>query len=423
MSGVAGLRGTGDWSVDERPKNFREMILFRNPNGSAPIFGLMSRVQKESVDDPEFSWWDEPNDIIRLEVAGALGATDTTIVVDSDDPSISAPGNVWGTATHLKPGDLLLKEPLVDNATFDHEIVEVVSVTSDTTFTVKRGDAGTVPAAIANNDFLFKIGSAYAEGTAAPSAATRNPIKYSNFTQIFKTAYEITGTAEKTRLRTGDPVANDKKRKAFDHSRDIETQLLFGQKSEVTGDNGKPIRTFDGIRKFMPSANVEILTSGWDLAGVAGNNMLDAVKPVFDFDTPAGDSRIVFAGNGALNAFNKAVHDSSSGLGASTINFTGMTKVMGMNFQEWVIPQGRLLLKTHPLLNRHSLYQNSMFILDFSALRWRPMRGRDTVFKDNVQAKDEDTRRGFWQTEAGLEVRFGGLTMGYIGGFGSATLP
>ena len=26
---VAGLRGTGDWAADERPKNFREMILWR----------------------------------------------------------------------------------------------------------------------------------------------------------------------------------------------------------------------------------------------------------------------------------------------------------------------------------------------------------------------------------------------------------
>jgi hypothetical protein len=53
MSGVAGLRGTGDWGVDERPKNFREMILFRNANGSAPIFALTARARKKTVDDPE----------------------------------------------------------------------------------------------------------------------------------------------------------------------------------------------------------------------------------------------------------------------------------------------------------------------------------------------------------------------------------
>ncbi len=420
MSGVAGLRGTGDWGTDERPKNFREMILFRNPSGSAPIFALMARVQKESTDDPEFAWWDEPNDIVRLEVNGTLTSSDTSIVVDSSDPSTSAPGTVWGTATHLKPGDLLLVEPTTDNATFDHEIIEVISVDSDTAFTARRGAAGTTAAAITDDDFLFKLGSNYSEGSAAPDSASRNPIKYNNFTQIFKTSYEITKTAAKTRLRTGDPIANEKKRAAFDHSRGIETQILWGVKNEGTGDNGKPLRTFDGLRKFLPSANVDILTSGWDLATVSGNNLLDILSPMFDFDTPAGDTRIVFAGNGALNRFNVAAMRTTN-LGSTMINFTGMTKVFGMNFQEFQIPQGRILIKSHPLMNRHALYKNSMFIVDFSALRWRPMRGRDTSFTDNVQAKDEDLIRGFWQTEAGLEVRYGGLTCGYIGGFGTAT--
>ena len=74
MAAVAGLRGSGDWGTDERPTNFREFINFRNPNGTTPIFGLMARVQKESVDDPQFSWWDEQNDIIHLVINGALTA-------------------------------------------------------------------------------------------------------------------------------------------------------------------------------------------------------------------------------------------------------------------------------------------------------------------------------------------------------------
>jgi hypothetical protein len=56
MAAVAGLRGTGDWGTDERPKNFREYILFRQPNGDTPLTALMAKTGKESVDDPEFSW-------------------------------------------------------------------------------------------------------------------------------------------------------------------------------------------------------------------------------------------------------------------------------------------------------------------------------------------------------------------------------
>lgn len=412
MAAVAGLRGTGDWGTDERPKNFRELILWRNPNGNAPIFALSAKAQKDVTDDPEFSWWDEPNDLLRLKVNGALNSTDQTVVIDSSDPSASAPGNVWGLATHLVPGDQLLVEPLVDNVTFDHEIIEVITVSSTTTFTVKRGAAGTSAATIANDVFLLKIGSAFAEGTAEPDAASRNPIKYSNFTQIFKSVYELTRTASKTRARTGDPLKNDKKRKMFDHARDIELAMLFGQKSEVTGANGKPKRTMDGIRKFIPAATTTILSS-WTL-----EDFLDAVSPVFDFDTPAGDVRIAFCGNSALNAFNKKIA-SASGHTAINLRVGQRESTFGVNFTEYVLPQGRLLLKTHPLMNRHDLYKNSMFIMDFSALRWRPLRDSDTKFQDNIQAKGEDSIRGQWITEAGIELRYGGLTCGYIGGFGS----
>lgn len=409
MAAVAGLRGTGDWATDERPKNFRELILFRNPNGTAPIFALMAKVQKDSTDDPEFAWWDEPNDLVRLTVNGALASGDTTIVVDSLDPDTSNPGRVWGVAKHLKAGDLLLVEPTADAASFTHEYVRVVSVSSDTSFVVERGAAGSTAGSIADDTNLLLIGSAYAEGTGAPRAASRNPQKYFNYTQIFKDVYEITGTAEQTKTRTGDPVKNDKKRKAFDHARGIELSLLYGRKSEVTGDNGKPMRTMDGIRRFIPASNTTILGASSDL-----NDFMDAVAPVFDFDTESGDTRIAFCGNSGLNALNQAIGN-ASGQSALNINYQGQVKVYGMNFNEYIMPQGRLLLKTHPLMNRHGLYKNSMFLVDFSAIRWRPMKNRDTKFQDDIQNKDEDVRRGQWLTEGGIEVRYGGLTCGYIG--------
>ena len=411
MTAVAGLRGTGDWGADERPKNFRELILYRNPTGSAPIFALMARVQKESVDDPEFAWWDEPNDLVRVRINGALGAGDTAFIIDSSDPSATSPGNVWGLGKHLVPGDLLLVEPTTDNATYDHEIVEVDAVVSDTSVTMKRGRAGTTAASIADNILLTKIGNAHEEGSAEPKSATRDPIKYFNYTQIFKTVYEVTGTAGKTRLRTGDPLKNERKRKAFDHSRDIEMSVLWGQKAEVTGPGGKLLRTMDGLRAFIPSDTTTILGTSWTL-----DDFLDAASPVFDFDTPAGDTRIAFCGNSALNFFNKKIAD-ASGQTALNLNYVGNSKIYGLSFMEYLMPQGRLFLRTHPLLNRHGFYKNSMFIVDFSALRWRPLRGRDTKFTDNIQAKGEDVSRGLWQTEAGLEVRYGGLTCGYIGAF------
>src|SRR5262245_17239566 len=52
-----GMRGTGDWVTDERPKNWRQGILLLYPNGMAPLTGMLSKMAEEITTDPEFNWW------------------------------------------------------------------------------------------------------------------------------------------------------------------------------------------------------------------------------------------------------------------------------------------------------------------------------------------------------------------------------
>lgn len=405
MAAVAGLRATGDFGTDERPKDFREMILWRNPKGTAPIFALTARAKKRVTTDPEFKWWNEPNDNVRLQVNGEHASGVTTITIDSSDPDATNFERVWGTGLHLKQGDLLIVEK-TETSTYDNEIMEVVTPVSATQFIVKRGVAGTTAATIADDSYLTLIGSAYAEGTDAPSATSRNPIQFYNYCQIFKDTYELSKTADKTKTRTGDAWSNDKKRKTFDHARNIEWAILLGARYETTGDNGKPKRYMGGLRTFIPAANQTIFG-----VNITVNTFLDAVYPVFDYDTPAGDERIAFCGNGALNALNKAIQADAN----SDINFEGPVEVFGMNFRKFVMPQGTLYLKTHPLLNRHSKWTKSMYVMDFDAIRYVHMADRDTKPTDDVQTKSEDVRRGFYQTECSLQVDYGGLTMAYLG--------
>jgi hypothetical protein len=55
-------------------------------------------------------------------------------------------------------------------------------------------------------------------------------------------------------------------------------------------------------------------------------------------------------------------------------------------------------------------------VVDFAALKYVTMTGRpDGKAKDDVQAEDEDVRRGFWQTDCSEMVDFGGLSMAYLG--------
>lgn len=411
MAAVAGLRGTGDWGADERPKNFREMIMWRNPNGSTPLFALMSKVGKSSVDDYEFNWWDEPVTIIRLQVnkSGNIAAGETLIDVNSADPAAGATiANNWGVAKHLTEGDVLMVEPADEANWSTTEYIKVVQVLSDTQFTVVRGQFGSSAATIPDDAFLLKVGSVFGDGTSEPKATSRNPIKFTNYTQIFKTAYDITGRASQTRLRTGDPLANEKKRRSTDHSKDIEFAMMFGRKSEGTDTNGKVISTTDGLRRQIPTNTTTIFS-----ATVTLDTFLSAAYKVFDWDTDAGDTRIGLCGNLALNILNKMVRTDTN----TEVSFGSTIKQYGMELRELILPQGRILLRTHPLLNQHATYSKAMFLVDFSALKWRPFRNRDTKFYDNIQQDGEDAKRGYWMTDAGLAVMYGGLSCGYLGNF------
>lgn len=412
MSGIAGLRGTGNWGTDERPKDFRESILFFNPNGTAAIFGLTAKAGKKTVKDPEFAWWNETQNLVRLQVNGALAAGDTTVTVDSADPTASTLNALYGTATHLKPGDVLVVEPASDAVTFTPELIRVESVLSDTQFTVSRGAGGTTPASISNDGYLLLLNSAFAEGTAAPQAVSRNPVKFSNYTQIFKDTYELTGTADATEARTGNPWSNDKKRKMFDHARAIEMSILFGRKYEGTGTNGKPMRFMGGLREFIPQATPA--NGGRSTvfgAAVTVSSFLDAVSPMWDFDTEGGDTRVAMCGNQAIIELNKVFQNATN----ARMELGNVIKLYGLDMREFILPRGRLLMYSHPLLSQHSLYKKSMFALDFSSIKYVALQGRDTKSYDDVQTKDEDVRRGFVQTECSLMVDRGGLTCAYLG--------
>lgn len=396
---VAGLRGTGDWATDERPKNFREMILWRNPNGMAPLTALLSKMKSESTNDPEFAWYEEELNALRLTVNYTTGysTTDTSIVVTS---------NVTD-ATDVVAGDVFLVEKALTSA-YNNEIVVASAAGAGGAITITRGQAGTSAAPLANGTFLTKIGNTFAEGTGAPTAATRNPTKMYNLCQIFKTTYDITNTAKGTKTRTGDPIKNDKKRKMFDHSTAMEMAFLFGKRHETTGSNGKPLRFTGGMLWFLSQYASSMITAFTTTP--TETTFTDAVYKVFDYDSGAGDERIVFAGNGALNSLNKLAATQSR----TRVNFDGIVDVYGMKLQRWVLPQGTIYVKSHPLFNVHSRFTNDMCIIDPSALKFRHMR--DTSFKDNIQANDADETKGQWLSEVGLELEHA-KTMGWISNF------
>lgn len=163
---VLGLKGDGDWSADERPTNYRQWILFLNPNGKTPLTGFMSKLKQEVTDDPEFNIFQKGLPPQMLEVEGAQTDVDATIELKA-----GANQNKW-----VKPGDVLMNERTL-------EIVWVTASSVADTLTVSRNKGGGAAAAMNDGDILLVIGSHYEEGASVPTAVAHSPDVVTNYTR------------------------------------------------------------------------------------------------------------------------------------------------------------------------------------------------------------------------------------------------
>lgn len=406
MAGIAGLRGSGNWGTDERPKSFREGILWADPNGEAPLQALLSQMGTQSVGDPEFSWWEETLQHARVKVTTAANASIATLVVAADDQ----PAGISGALSFVS-GDLLISETA--GGIFTGEIMKVTEdPTTDTGLKVSRGYGGTTAAAIAQDAYLTKIGDVFSEGSLAPKSTTRNPTKLRNYCQIFKKTYTITETAKAIQgIRTGNTLANDKKRKLFEFNRDMEMAMLYGVASEGVGSNGQPERTTGGILSFLTTNRTNFGSGGGNVAW-SEDNVIDFFASMFDWNGEgAGNERIGFCGNGALTALNKLARNSAS----TRINFEGSVKYYGMELQKWVLPQGTVYFRTHPLFNIHPQLTKAMVAINPAGISERALR--PVKHKGNIQENDADYEKGMWIAETGIEVHHE-KTMAYAGNMG-----
>lgn len=397
MAFFAGIRDTNDWGTGERPQSYRGIILRLNPNGKMPLFALTERLGSEKVDDPQYHWYNERNTVIQLALTATALTTSQTL-------SVASGGLQLRPSQVIKVNVIGASEPAVYSpANVEHMYLS--SVTSDTIIVVKRGQFGTTPVALTTGTtHLTALGTAFGENSLPPAAVSNNPTKYTNYTEIFRTNFGLSRTADQTHARTGSAYKNDRERALFAHGRNIEFQFLFGLASEGTDASGYPLRTTGGLRSFITS-NVTIFATS-----PTEDTFLNATYPVWNWDTRAGDERLCFCGNGFINNLNKLARTSNS----TRVVQTEVIKMYGMNLNTWQLPQGKLAFKTHPLMNAHTQYNNSAFILDPTALRYRYMQ--DTIFMKNQQTPGQDGKLDGWLTECGLEV-LAEETCAYIGNF------
>lgn len=416
MDAFLGMRGTGDWATDQRPKNWRETILFLYPNGSVPLTGVLSKMGEESVNDPQYHWWTKK----LPDQAGAVTGRYTDALLTAAYGGTGAAGLILyfkmaeATAKEFRIGHQVLLRDADDYAVdVNGKVLARVLAGANSYLAVRllEADDNSGSHDLQNCDRIIIVGNINEEGSTMPSALSYDPVKYYNYTQIFRTPLSITRTARLTKLRTGDAY-KEMKREALElHGIEMEKAFIFGIPTENNGAGGKPERTTAGILNFI-KANVPTNVNDYSLnVTYSGKDWLDAgggedwldnyLEQVFRYGS---GEKLALCGSGTLLGLNKLAR------AGAHMTLTPQTASYGIKVSEWITPFGSIYLKTHPLLSMEPTTRNSMIIMEAKNLKYRYIS--DTAFYGEAEAKQaapgtnysrKDGTDEEFLTECGLE--------------------
>lgn len=441
---ILGLLASESFS-SERFKNIRRTVFYFYPNGASPLTGLLSLLKEEVTNDPEYKWFEKRLAEQRTTTAAISGnivtyATGITVAGGVVTAATVAAANVTFTAdtqyavkTAANPDNIfrighIIRMRMIDTNGALQEVIGRVNA-------VNNASAGipnvlgfiairTVTTATVYNDAsnlsseILVVGSAFAEGSLDISSGIYNtPVNLTNYTQIFRSPFQITGTALKTSLRYDETGAykDQAKEASVNHMIELEKGFIFGEQ-RLYNSGGTVVRTTGGIlwhlRQWEAGStygnsaatldtddNKRIITnSGGTITDKTYNAYLERL---FRVTNNKVNEKLVLCGSGFLSVIN-GLYKSQTCLETDT----PMTDTYGMNVVKHQTPFGTIYYKSHPLFSQNSVLRNNALFLDVQNLQYRYLNGRDTALLTNRQANDADYRKDEWLSECGLEVRF-----------------
>ena len=381
MAAIQGLRGTGEFSVDFRPKNYRELFTLLEPNGTAPLQALLAMAASEETNDPEYKHFrDElPNRTVTVATGVNDSATSITLSADTTNNPLIVPGT-------------LLYNPATG------ETVRVTAFDTGTlAATIVRG-VGSTNVAIATSQELTVAGFADVEGGNSPTAISFESSVQSNYTQIFKTAIQLSGTLQNTYLRTGSKESEMLMKALKLHMMDIERAFFFGNKSETNGSTAQPLRTTGGLFSLIPNIVDADSNPYSDGAGVITEKSFDRalVESIFAFGS---SEKVAFCGPRVIAHLQE--------LAKGRWQPQQVSGSYGVSMTRYSTFAGDLLVQLHPMFRQISDSNDTMVILDMPHIKYRYMKNRDTKLQKNIQGTDFDGVKHQYITECGLELTQG----------------
>jgi hypothetical protein len=240
--------------------------------------------------------------------------------------------------SNMLPGMILRVDTTGEN-------VIVNSVLSTTQISVQRSLGTIGAAAIGASVSLFMIGNAYEEGSLRPTALAINPVRITNYTQIFRNTWALADSVRATQMIAGDTnVAENRQDCAAFHAADIEKALFWGQKY-IGSRNGQSFHTMDGLINIVTANAASNVTT---LGGTTNYTQLEAaLDPCFNVATnpQVANERVLFVGGTAHRILNNIGR-----LNGTYFISDGQTSY-GLQFGSLKIARGMFRIIEHPLFN------------------------------------------------------------------------
>lgn len=371
----AGIFNSAALTQDLAKKSFAQMITRLMPNGTAPLFGLTSMLPSDTAVQVEHGFFTKTMLFPQMIVgAGGQTAADTNFTVT--------------TTINILSGMVMRVDSTGEN-------ILVNSVTGATTVNVVRGVGNVAAQAIAAAVALYQVGNAFEEASLRPNSLIINPVRITNYTQIFRNTWAISDTVRTTMMIAGETnVVESRQDCAAFHAADIEKGIFFGQKSQGTR-NGQPFRTMDGLisivgnLSYYPSyySSANVSTAG----GTTNYTQLEGfLDPVFNqaTDPKVANERVLFVGGKA-----KVVLNNIGRLNGTYFIADGQTSY-GLQFSTFKTSRGTFRMIEHPLFNSNTSWAKMAVAVDMSTFRLAYLGDRKTQNKEFNQEPDDAADNG-----------------------------
>ena len=406
--------------------DFSDRVADLAPEES-PFFVYLSKVGKVPTTDSQFRFLEDRTKVSMTDRSflqkggGTLAAagSNTTLTVDTSGGAAVSwliKGMVVQMAQNVNKGGGADTEAITQATA---RIESVNHNSSDTTIVVKTiaNSAGSGTTTLDDDGECVVIGTSYEQGSGAPDVWSQEMDNDYGYTQIFKTACEMSNTARATVYRG---YADEWQRiwnlKLREHKVDIERAMLFGMRGSqggiqytegIVGNilvNGTA--TTDGsIGSY--SEGVPYLAS-YATSELTYDGLLSAFETMYDPARGGSSAKLCLASLPVVSHFNKisGFAEGSMTASKSQYNFEKSQGSFGHKVMKIETVHGDCSIVKEPLFRNNA--SGHMCFVDLDHVSFRPLVGngvnRDTSIMTNVQAADEDLRKDMILTEAGLEV-------------------